>query len=179
MYNTAIFASVNKLSIFMIRTLSFLIMLVLCGMSGSLYAQTEGEDLVELIRDSRIDELTRKQFQINKVASDVSALSRYKTSGGKYKGYRLMVLNTNNRELAYQTRGQLATRFPQHKVYLAYQAPYYKLKMGDFLEKSEAEAVKKQLTGTIKGGIFVVSDAVNLSPEEEEKLLEKISKGNN
>ncbi|HSK12730.1 MAG TPA: SPOR domain-containing protein, partial [Phnomibacter sp.] len=122
--------------------------------------------------------LTRKQHQINKVTTDANALAKYKTSGGKYKGYRLMVLNTNNRDLAYQTRGQLASRFPQHTLYLGYQAPYYKLKMGDFLEKNDAEALKKQLSGILKQGIFVIPDAVNLKPEEEEKLLEKLSKGN-
>jgi hypothetical protein len=135
--------------------------------------------VVEIIKDSRLDELTRKQYQINKTNSDLGALSKYKTSGGKYKGYRLMVLNTNNREIAYQTRGQLTTFFPQHSVYLAYQAPYYKLKMGDFLDKSEAESAKKQVSGIIKQGVFVVSDVINLKPEDEEKLIEKISKGNN
>ena len=142
-------------------------------------AQTEDEVVyTELVRDSRLDELFQKQLQINKAAKNRNALSKHKTSGGKYKGYRLMVLNTNNRELAYQTRGQLASRFPQHKLYMGYQAPYYKLKMGDFLEKDDAEALKKQLAGIIKSGIFVVSDAVTISPEQEEKLLEKISKGN-
>jgi hypothetical protein len=143
------------------------------------YAQTEEEVVyTELVRDSRLDELLQKQLQINKAANNRNALTKYKTSGGKYKGYRLMVLNTNNRELAYQTRGQLASKFPQHKMYMGYQAPYYKLKMGDFLEKDDAEALKKQLAGIIKSGIFVVSDAVTISPEQEEKLLEKISKGN-
>ena len=147
-------------------------------LSRPLLAQNEQEVIVELVRDSRVDELTRKQHQINKVTTDAYALAKYKTSGGKYKGYRVMVLNTNNRELAYQTRGQLATRFPQHSLYLGYQAPYYKLKMGDFLEKSDAEALKKQLSGIIKQGLFIVPDAINLKPEEEERLIEKFTKGN-
>jgi hypothetical protein len=147
------------------------------GTIGYLCAQTDETALVELIRDSRLDELTKKQYAINKSKNNVSELSKYKTSGGKYKGYRLMVLNTNSRDIAYQTRGELATRFPQHTLYLGYQAPYYKLKMGDFLEKSDAEVLKKQLAGIIKQGVFIVSDAITLKPEEEEKLIEKISKG--
>jgi len=138
----------------------------------------ETPPLVELIRDSRLDELTKKQYALNTIANNVSELSRYKTSNGKYKGYRLMVLNTNNRELAYQTRGKLSILFPQHQVYLGYQAPYYKLKMGDFLEKTDAEDFKRQLSGIIKQGLFIVPDAINLKPEEEERLLEKITKKN-
>jgi len=146
--------------------------------SGKTIAQVDTGQLVFLSYDYRLDELTKKQYLINKSTNDVSALSKYKTSGGKYKGYRVMVLNTNDREKAYQTRGQLATLFPQYTAYLGYQAPYYKLKMGDFLEKSDAEAFKKQLSGIIKQGVFIVPDAINLKPEEEEKLIEKISKGN-
>lgn len=141
--------------------------------------QTDSAKLVELVYDSRVDDLTKKQYAINKNTNDLSSLSKYKTSGGKYKGYRVMVLNTNSRDIAYQTRGMLATRFPQHTLYLGYQAPYYKLKMGDFLEKSDAEAFKKQLSTIIKQGLFIVPEAINLKPEEEEKLIEKISKGTN
>lgn len=160
-------------------TLSLFLLCLFLVKSESTQAQSEDEILyTELVRDSRLDELTQKQLQLNKATNNRNALSKYKTSGGKYKGYRLMVLNTNNRELAYQTRGQLASRFPQHKLYMGYQAPYYKLKMGDFLEKEEAESLKKQLAGTIKSGLFVVSDAISLTPEQEDKLLEKISKGN-
>jgi hypothetical protein len=145
--------------------------------AGKAYAQSDTGQAVVMIYDTRLDELTKKQYQINKSTNDLSALSKYKTSGGKYKGYRVMVLNTNDREKAYQTRGQLATLFPQHTLYLGYQAPYYKLKMGDFLEKSDAEALKKQLSGIIKQGVFIVPEAINLKPEDEEKLIEKISKG--
>lgn len=158
-----------------ISTLAFLLPTIF---GSKAIAQTDsGQTSVVMIYDSRIDDLTKKQYQLNKSTNDVSALSKYKTSGGKYKGYRVMVLNTNDREKAYQTRGQLATRFPQHALYLGYQAPYYKLKMGDFLEKSDAEALKKQLASFIKQGVFIVPEAINLKPEDEEKLIEKISKG--
>lgn len=153
----------------------FPIMLLISAMA---FSQTEDSIFTELIRDSRLDELMIKQAQINKAANNKNSLGKYKTSGGQYKGYRVMVLNTNNRDLAYQTRGQLSTKFPQHKLYMGYQAPFYKLKMGDFLERSEAEALKKQLAIIVKNGLFVVSDAISLTPEQEEKLLEKISKEN-
>lgn len=140
--------------------------------SFSVFGQQEQEQ-VEIIRDIRLDELAKKQQQINKATGDGGILAKYKTSSGKYKGYRLMIMNTNDRDLAYQTRGQLASRFPQHKLYMAYQAPYYKLKMGDFLEKSDAEDLKKSLSGMVKSGIFIISDVISLRPEEEQRLIEK------
>jgi hypothetical protein len=154
----------------------FVTILLLNSFGGKAWSQADSGKVVTMIYDSRLDDLTKKQYQINKNINDLSSLSKYKTSGGKYKGYRVMVLNTNDREKAYQTRGQLATLFPQHTLYLGYQAPYYKLKMGDFLEKSDAEALKKQLIGIFKQGVFIVPEAINLKPDEEEKLIEKISK---
>ena len=158
------------------KTILTIFTILISQWPGTTFAQNEEAPLVELIRDSRLDELTKRQYELNKNANYISELSKYKTSGGKYKGYRLMVLNTNNRDLAYQTRGQLATLFPQHALYLGYQAHYYKLKMGDFLEKVDAENLKRQLAGVIKQGIFIVSDAITLKPEEEERLIEKLSK---
>lgn len=149
---------------------AFYAFLMLFSFSG--FSQDETEQ-VEVIRDLRLDELAKKQQQINKATGDGGLLSKYKTSSGKYKGYRLMIMNTNDRDLAYQTRGQLASRFPQHKLYMAYQAPYYKLKMGDFLEKSDAEDLKRSLSGMVKSGIFIISDVINLRPEEEQRLIEK------
>ncbi len=161
--------------------ISFCLSLCFCFLGlATLQAQgTETETAtVVIVRDLRLDELANKQYQINKATGE-GGISKYKTSGGKFKGYRLMVINTNNRDLAYQTRGQLSSRFPQHKVYLAYQAPYYKLKMGDFLEKSDAEDLKKQLASIVKQGVFVVPDVINIRPEEEQKLIDKLLNGGN
>lgn len=143
------------------------------------FGQNEESETVELVRDLRLDELAMLQYSINKATGDGGLLSKYKTSGGKFKGYRLMVLNTNDRELAYKTRGQLSSAFPQYRLYLAYQAPYYKLKMGDFVEKNDAENLKKQIAGYVKQGIFVVPDIITIRPEEEAKLIEKALKTGN
>jgi hypothetical protein len=118
-----------------------------------------------LIRDGRIDALVKKQAQINKVAV-------HKNSTGQYKGYRLMVLNTNNRDEAYQTKSELLKRYSEHSVYMAYQAPYYKLKLGDFIKKEDAEKFRKQMVG-LKQAVFVVQDIIKIKPEDEARLLKE------
>jgi hypothetical protein len=104
--------------------------------------------------------------QINKV-------SIYKNSRGEYKGYRIMVLNTNNRDLAYKTKADLLRYFPDLSVYLGYQSPYYKIRMGDFLKRQEADAFKKDLARVYDQPIYVVQDIINVTPEEEAKLFEE------
>ena len=121
---------------------------------------------VEVIKDPRIDLLVKKQAQINRIAV-------FKNSRGEYKGYRIMVLNTNNRDLAYKTRADILRYYPEYNVYMAYQSPYYKLKMGDFLKRAEADSFKKELSAMFKQGMFVVQDIIHLSPEDEAKLLKE------
>ena len=91
---------------------------------GTAAAQTD-TNTVEVVKDARIDLLVKKQAQINRVAV-------FKNSRGEYKGYRIMIMNTNDRELAYKTRADILRYYPEHNVYMVYQSPYYKIKMGDF-----------------------------------------------
>ena len=135
------------------------------GLTAAAQSADSGSNL-ELVKDSRIDLLVKKQSQINKVAV-------FKNSRGQYKGYRIMVLNTNNRDLAYKSRADILRSYPDQMVYMAYQSPYYKLKMGDFLKKEDAEKMKKEMTNMFKTGVFIVADIIHLKPEEEAKLLKE------
>jgi hypothetical protein len=140
--------------------------ILLLTASTSSFAQVDSGGSVELIKDSRIDLLVKKQANINRVAV-------LKNSRGEYKGYRIMVLSTNNRELAYKTRADILRSYPDQNVYMAYQSPYFKLRMGDFLKREDAEKMKKELSGMFKQGLFVMQDIIRLKPEEEAKLLKE------
>jgi hypothetical protein len=132
-------------------------------------AQADSLGTVEVVKDYRVDLLVKKQSQINK-------LSEYKNSKGEYKGYRLMVLNTNNRDLAYKTRTEILRYFPDNNVYMAYQSPYFKIKVGDFLKKEDAEKFKKELSRVLpQNSVFVMQDIINVKPEEEARLLEEVA----
>ena len=134
-------------------------------LNNAVHAQMDSTSSIEFIKDSRLDVLVKKQAQINKV-------SGFKSSTGQYKGFRIMVLNTNNRELAYSTKANLLQRYPDENVYMAYQSPYYKLKIGDFVKKEDAEKFKKQIVG-ISQSVFVIQDLIKIKPEDEARLLKE------
>lgn len=140
---------------------------LLLFLTFSLLAQDSSN--VVVIKDLRIDLLVKKQAQINKV-------SGYKNSRGEYKGYRVMVLNTNDRDLAYKTRAEILRSFPDQNVYMAYQSPYYKLKVGDFLKRSDADKIKKDLSVAFNQTTYVIEDIIKLTPEQEAKLLQEEEK---
>lgn len=126
-------------------------------------AQNDTPDIV-VHKDSRIDILLKKQATINKTAT-------MKTSNGQYKGYRVLVLKTNDREQAYKTKGQMLSNFPDQQVYMSYQAPNFILKVGDFLKRTDAEDLRKDIARMMPKGVFIIPDVIKLKPEEEAKLL--------
>ena len=141
-------------------------LMIACLLPGGLtYGQfNDSTSSVAVIKDSRIDILTKKQAQINKT-------SVFKNSAGKYKGYRVMVISTNDRELAYKTRSDILRYFPDKGVYMGYQSPYFKLKAGDFIKKEDAEKFRKELSKFFSGSLFVMPDIIILRPEDEAWLM--------
>lgn len=120
-------------------------------------------DSIIVIKDARLDILSQKQTIINK-------RSKLMTSNGLYRGYRLQFLNTNNREVAFKMKYDLMQTYPDQKAYITFQAPYFKVRFGNFLKKSEAEQMKKQIQKTYKGGVFVVDDTIEYTPKDDEDV---------
>ena len=114
-------------------------------------------------KDPRIDLLIKKQIQINEETSrDARRVGR---------GYRLLVVNTNKREEAVSARSTVYTYFPELKSYLIYQSPYFKLKVGNFKEKKEAEDYQKKLQKYFPKGVFVMNDTIEIKLDKEAEEL--------
>ena len=110
-------------------------------------------------KDSRIDLLLKKQIQINEETS------REARKIGK--GFRLLVVNTNNREEAVAAKTKVYTFFPELKSYLIYQSPYFKLKVGNFKERKEAEEYRERLQKYFPKGVYIMNDTIEVKPERE------------
>jgi hypothetical protein len=111
-------------------------------------------------KDARLNLLIKKQFEINERANKLK----------DNKGFRIMVLNTNNRDEALKAKSVLLQNFPEQKPYLAYQPPYFKLKFGDFKTKEEASDYQKKLKPYFpKAGLFVVPDKIEVKLDKEDK----------
>ena len=136
-------------------------------LSVNLFAQNNvaftDSNTVIVHKDPRIDLLVSKQAQINEVTSRESR----KTG----RGFRLMIISTNKRDEAIAAKTKIYTYFPELKAYLWHQSPYYKLKAGNFKDRSEAEAYQHKLNVYFPKGVFIMNDIVELkldkSIEEE------------
>jgi hypothetical protein len=145
-----------------------LFLLIITTRFGAVVAQVTQEDTaitpkVIVHKDARIDLLAKAQVDV--VNTNTKMAARYG------KGYRLFVLKSDNRDYAMKVRAYLLQNFPDEKVIMSFQAPFIKMKFGDFVEKADAEKCKKQIMrgGVVTGGIYVVADTIELKPDKDEK----------
>lgn len=148
---------------------TWLTILLLCGATAVKAQGVSQDTLVKgwatVQKDSRIDALGRKMADYNESLS-----SKLKM----VKGYRLMLLSTSDRAQAMQVRSQLLQQYPEHKVYMVFQTPYIKLKMGNFTEKAEADKLRKALLKSeiVSGNIYLLPEMVE-SRQDKPALTEE------
>jgi len=114
---------------------------------------------VVIHKDPRIDLLLKKQGEVNAAIKKANARTA--------KGYRLLVINTNKRDDAIAAKTKVYTNFPELKAYLVYQSPYFKLKVGNFKTREEAEQYQKSLGYYFPKGVFIMSDTIEITPEKD------------
>ncbi len=106
-----------------------------------------------VFKDPRIDLLIEQQKYINTLAlRNVS-------------GYRVQVQSTINRSAANETRAKLMRLFPQYDTYLDYQSPYFRVRIGDFMQRDSARALQQELMPYFPNGVFTVRDRINIDPK--------------
>lgn len=64
-------------------------------------------------------------------------------------GYRIQVFDDNNvrtaKDEAQSRKNQIESRFPMLTAYVTFNSPYWRVKVGDFTTRSEAEAVMAEI----------------------------------
>jgi hypothetical protein len=115
--------------------------------------------VVEIIKDNRIDLLIQKQEELNKKA--------FIESRKTMSGFRVLVLSTNDRNKAMEVKAILLRDFPEHKTYLIYQSPNFKIQIGNFRTQAEAEKLKKIIMRLYPDGVIIVPATIEFKQEEE------------
>jgi hypothetical protein len=139
----------------MLRT-GCLLLFLFCT-AASLRAQNvvSGNGNIKVVKDSRIDILIRKQIYINNLAIR------------NQPGFRVQVLTTNKRNAALDAKTKVMQLYPEHRSYVDFEAPYFKVRIGDFKTRDEATELRNKLSDLFSGGVFVVPTTINVSPEKE------------
>lgn len=115
-------------------------------------------------RDSRLDTLVMRHVRINKLKDG-------------FDGYRVQLFSgagTDARQTANNLRAEFMGLNPDVPAYLIYQAPNFKVRVGDYRTELEAIHIQRELSYQYPGG-FVVRDEVSfpklsIETEKEEEV---------
>lgn len=143
--------------------MKFAVTLLLIFFCCSGYAQvkdtTHGPNIV-VYKDYRLNLLASRQAEFNTALLKMQARTT--------RGYRLMILNTSDKEYAFRVRTQLLQRFPEQKPYMWYANPYIRIKFGNFLTKEEADVYKRQISQMLDGAnIYYLNETIEIDPGED------------
>mgnify|MGYP000641304635 CR=1 FL=1 len=75
-------------------------------------------------------------------------------------GYRVQILATSNKEKADMFAKEAQARFKDQKVYVEFISPYYKVRVGDFLTREEAETFRARAKSLGYFDAFIVESPI-------------------
>lgn len=116
---------------------------------------TTDKGSVTIIKDERLDQIT--EFIGRKSES---------IEGTLIDGYRIQIFFAESRSIAQSQKATFINSFNEHKAYIDYLAPNYRIRVGNFRTKLQAEKFKQELISTYPTSI-VLKDKIEL-PELSE-----------
>jgi hypothetical protein len=131
-----------------------------CWISLAGFAQTDSASSIVIHKDPRVDQLIKKQIEINEETTRNAR--RY------VAGYRIQVINTSDRNAAMAAKSKIYQLFPDLKAYLLYQSPYFRLRVGNFKDKEDAEDYRKALSKEFPNSVFLVRDTIEIKLDKPE-----------
>src|SRR3954470_15063615 len=134
-----------------------LITIIFCAF----FSGKDSADTIIVHKDPRLDIFTEKQSAVNKLTSKM-------TSSGLYKGYRLQILSTRSRDEAFKLKTELLQMFPNHQTYILFQSPYFKVRIGNYFRRRDAESFKNRFLQKLSRNVYIVEDAIEYTPDEDE-----------
>lgn len=132
------------------KFISCLLLLLACLRLGA----QDSSGTVAVHKDPRIDLLVKKQIEINEETT--------RDTRRTMNGFRILVINTNDRNKVFTAKARIYQSYPELKPYLMYQPPNYKLKVGNFKTREEAEEYRKALERDFPTGLYIIRDIIEV-----------------
>jgi len=132
-----------------------ILILINVGVHAQVYETPQNKESVRLLRelniqqDPRIDNLVNSHLKQNqqRVGSDGFRVEIFFSSG------------SGAREMAERRKAEFLKNYPEIPVYISFQSPNFRLRIGDFRNRSEALKVKNQIQKAYPTA-FIVPDLI-------------------
>jgi hypothetical protein len=140
-------ASFSKIAALAIK---FCVLLGMLCLPAVLRAQDRGK--VEVDKDPKVDSLIEGYLVAKKGTMPAPASST---------GYRVQIFSGSDRKGAYSAQAKFQKKYPELRTYLTYHEPNFKVHVGDFRSRLEAEKMMEELKPWFTG-LFVIEEKINL-----------------
>jgi len=103
-----------------------------------------------IVQDARVDSLVKFHIKANEFDPAI-------------EGWRIQIFfeaGNYSKSQAIEAKSNFVNKYSNVPVYLIFQEPYYKVRIGDYRTKMEAEAFLKKISGSYPNA-FVVKDEIN------------------
>lgn len=121
--------------------------IISCSTSINLKAQSKGSINIKG-ENTYLDSLIEKNTSNNRVNKTIA-------------GYRIQIFSGNERNNANNIKTKFLKLYPNQTAYLAYQQPYFKIRVGDFRTRLEAKIFYNKIKEEF-GECIIVIDKINL-----------------
>ncbi|MCD4789559.1 MAG: SPOR domain-containing protein [Bacteroidales bacterium] len=127
-----------------------ILFIVLLALSFSLFSQNDSVGKVQIIQDARVDNLLEKHIYLNEHNPGI-------------EGWRIQIFfeaGNYSKRMAIEEKSAFVEKHSDVPAYLIFQEPYYKVRVGDYRTKMEAEKFLKKIERKYPNA-FVVKDEIN------------------
>ncbi|MGJ1285943.1 SPOR domain-containing protein [Sphingobacterium spiritivorum] len=134
----------------------------------AVFAKAQQSGQVEVFKDSLISVLQayRSEEGINpslekKTVSigKISVVDKSKMKRVKVRGFRVQIFSGASRNEAYAEQGRFKNLYKEYEAYVNYDEPNYRVKVGDFTSRSEANNLMRILRSQFDN-VFVFTEDV-------------------
>ena len=118
--------------------------------SGTVLAQEMEQGELRVIQNPQVDSLMARYVRVNEINPVTD-------------GWRIEIFfeaGNYSKKLAMEARSKFVEKYPDVPSYLIFQQPYYKVRVGDYRTKMEAERFLHAIEADYPQA-FVVSDEIN------------------
>lgn len=159
---------------------SIYIFLVLCLFSGFALAQDDNKTIIDELNSSKWGQGNIKVMQDEAVQNilgvrQIAVIDTTKTVGvidptanfTKVRGFKIQVFSGNNQQRskreAESKQAQVKSAFPELETVVSFQSPFWRLRVGNFTSRADADVVLKEMKKTFPAfgrEMYIVPDVV-------------------
>lgn len=114
------------------------------------FAQEKGR--VVVLKDPQIDSLISRRLELSRTENSGNTLSS--------AGFRVQIFSGLERQEAYAEQTRFKSIYPNITTYISYTQPNYRLRVGDFRTRLEAEKYMNELKKQYSS-MFIFSERIN------------------